>query len=324
MRCNEYLAFAFLASTVTFAVGAEPKLGFKPAGEGLFEFDTGCLKGRLKVDGKYQGLYPLLDSASDMQLVHPPGVFSFYRVLTTNGRYGNAARDWPTTVRLRADGAVEVQWPSAEEHPVEMTGIYRWTAPGTLDLDISATPKRDMPRFELFLSSYFTRPFLASVYLKDEPGSGKSARFVPVNRTASARGRYVMFPRDEAAIAMIRDGRWKIPPNPVDWDIERWLAAPIAIRRDRSSGIAAVMMSRPEDCFAVASPWNPATPDERCYRSLYLCLFGRDVRAGQTVRTSCRLILARDVTDRQALEFYEAYLKASAKPRPNSSSAAGR
>ena len=44
------LAATVLAETGS---GAEPgSLAFRPAGKGLFDFDTGPLKGRLKVDGK--------------------------------------------------------------------------------------------------------------------------------------------------------------------------------------------------------------------------------------------------------------------------------
>lgn len=57
-------------------------LAFKPAGPGLYEFDTGPFRGRLKLDGSYQGLYPLTDTTSQTELVHPPGIFSFYRVFS--------------------------------------------------------------------------------------------------------------------------------------------------------------------------------------------------------------------------------------------------
>jgi len=48
------------------------------------------------------------------------------------------------------------------------------------------------------------------------------------------------------------------------------------------------MMSLPQDCFAIASPWNPATPDAKGYRSLYLSLFGRDLEARKSAGARCR------------------------------------
>ena len=267
-------------------LGAAASLAFWPAGKGLFEFDTGVLKGRLKLD-----------------------VFSPYRVFETNKRYGNAARDWPTVTRLLADGAVEARWAPAAGHPVEMTAVYRWTAADTLDLATTVKPQRAMPHFELFVSSYFTSAFRASVYLRPKGKPEGQARFAPVDRKAGSRGGYVMFPRDPAAVAMIRDGRWKIPPSAVDWALERWLAAPLAMRRDKAGGLTAVMMSPPKDCFAVSSPWNPASPKAGGYRSLYLSLFGRDLAAGETAQARCRLVIARRLSDGQALQRYRAYLK---------------
>jgi len=296
-----------LAITPVFAAGAD--LAFQPAGKGLYRFDTGTFKGRLKLDGRYQGVYPLVDVATGDDLVRPPGVFSPYRLFATNHRFGHAARDWPTRSKILPDGAVEAFWPAGEEHPLEMTGVYRWSAADTLDLAITVKPQQDMPRFELFMSSYFIKTFRASVYMRREDDGGEKRRFEPVDRTPSARGGYVMFPRDESGVAMIRDGRWKIPPNPVDWDLQRWMAAPVAFRRDAARDLTALMLCPPDDCFALCSPWNPATPEGGGYRSLYLSLFGRDLKAGESARARCRLVIARGLSDEQALERYAEYLK---------------
>lgn len=298
-----------MAAIVVPAWAEPPRLAFTSAGPGLYEFNTGELKGRLKFDGKYQGLYPLIDVASGAELVHAPGVFSPYRVFTTGRRYGDAARDWPTTTRLSNDGAVEVHWPSAEGHPLEMTAIYRWTASDALDFDVSVKPQMPMPKFELFLSSYFAKGFLASVYAAGPDSSGEKGALVPVDRNPQSGGGYVMFPLDEAAIALVRDGRWRIPPSPVDWAIERRLAGALAIRRDKGLGLTAALMVSPEACFAVSCPWNPDGPDASGYRSLYFSLFGQDLRGGQTVHARCRLVLARELPDNAVITRYQEFLK---------------
>ena len=303
-------SLAVVLALIATPVSADPpNLAFKPAGPGLYPFDTGPLQGTLKLDGKYQGLYPLVDSASKMELVHGPGIFSFYRVFSGNTRFGNAARDWPTTTKVLADGAVEVHWPAAAEHPLAMTAVYRWKAADTLDLEIAVTPERGLPKFELFMSSYFTKTFRASVYVKPEGDPQAASRFEPVNLPPNTTGAYVMFPRDDEAVKLIRDGRWKIGANPVDWAIGSRLAAPLVIRRDSAQGWTAVMMSPPSDCFAVATPWNPATPEGGGYRSLYLSLYGGDLEAGQPVRARCRLVIARNLSDEEAVARYAAYLQ---------------
>lgn len=301
---NRVCACLLVLLASTCLPGAEPELAFTSPGEGLYDFNTGRLRGRLKLDGQSQGVYPLIDVESGMELVHPPGVFSFYRVLTTNGRYGNAARDWPTTSRLLPDGGVEVRWAAAEDHPLEIEAVYRWSAADALDLDIAVTPKKDMPRFELFMSSYFAKTFLASVYVKD----GEQERFVPADKRPDSPGGYVMYPRDEDAVGMIRDGRWTIPPSPVDWAIERRLARPLVIRRDAGADVTAAMMARGNDCFAIASPWNPATPEAGGYRSVYLCLFGRDLASDETAHTTLRLVIAHGLSDERAVERHEEFV----------------
>lgn len=303
-----FTCFAVLVSAATPVLADPPNLAFKPAGEGLYDFSTGVFQGRLKVDGKYQGLYPIVDAGSKMELVHPPGIFSFYRVFERSKRYGECARDWPTLTKVLSDGAVEVRWPAAADHPLEIIGVYRWKAPDTLDLEIAVQPQRDMPRFELFMSSYFTKRFRASVYTKGEGPDEGRPRFVPIDRKPQSAGAYVMFPRDDEAVGMIQDGRWKLGSNPVDWAVERRLAAPVIIRRDTTHRLAAVMMCRPADCFAIASPWNPAMPEAGGYRSVYLSLFGRDLQAGQTAQARCRLVIAK-MTDQEAIRRYEEYVR---------------
>lgn len=308
MLLRTLLAAAVAAAAATVHA-QEPRLAFKPAGAGLYDFDTGALRGRLKLDGRFQGVYPLVDTESGADLTHPPGVFSPYRVFKTGTRFGHAARDWPTTSKRLEDGAVAVHWAAAKDHPLEIDAVYRWRGPDTLDLAITVKSQQDMPDFEVFMSSYFTKGFRASVYMKPQGEAGGQPRFVPVDRKPGSKGGYVMFPRDEKAVRMIQDGRWKIPPNAVDWAIERWLAAPLILRRDAQSGITAVMMCPPDECFALSSPWNPATPEGGGYRSLYLSLFGRDLKAAQESRARCRVVIGRGITDQRAAELYEAYVK---------------
>lgn len=306
-RCG-FLVVVLLAAGQ--ALGQSPHLAFKPAGEAsCFEFNTGIFRGRLKLDGKYQGIYPIVDVASGVDFVHAPGLLSFYRALETDHRHGAGVRDWPTRNTLLPDGAVEARFPPATDHPLEIVAVYRWKAADTLDLEITVTPQKAMPQFELFLSSYFTkaRHFPASIYLKTDASS--PPRFVPIERKPQSTGGYVMFPRDEQAVKIISDGRWKYPPNPVAWEIERTLAAPILIRRDESCGLTGVMMAPPGDCFAMSAPWNVPSATAAGYRAVYLSLFGRDLPAAQPAGARCRLVIGHKLTDDDALRRYEEYVR---------------
>ncbi|MHC4180065.1 MAG: hypothetical protein ACYSWU_21385 [Planctomycetota bacterium] len=102
---------------------------------------------------------------------------------------------------------------------------------------------------------------------------------------------------------MIRDGRWKQPPDPVEWAIRPTLIGPLGMRRDRQTGLVALVMAPPEDCFAVATPQS-----EEGHRSLYLSLCGQDVKAGQTAAARSRLVIRRAVSFEGAVRIYEEYL----------------
>ena len=82
------------------------------------------------------------------------------------------------------------------------------------------------------------------------------------------------------------------------------LAAPLALRRDANSGLTAVLMSRPNDCFAISMPYG-----EEGHRSVYLSLYGRDLKEGHEASAGARLVIGKDVTDDRAMELYRAYLK---------------
>ena len=295
------------------AIAAEPpQLKFQPAEKGFYAFDTGTLRGKLRLDGKNQGIASLVHVPSGVEVAHGqlPGLLSLYRVFSTGARYGDAARAWPTTSKLLADGAVEAVWPSSDEHPLEIAAVFRLAAADSLDVEMTVKPRQAMPGFELFLSNYFAAGFRASVYVKPNAFAGGKPEFLAADVNPLVDGSYLIFPRDRQAVQTIFDGRWERPPHPVQWSVTRWLAAPLAVRRHEKSGVTAVLMAPPADCFAVATPYNKTPPDGVSnHLSLYLSLFGRDLAAGQTATARTRLVVFEKPTDRQMVERYEAYIQ---------------
>ncbi len=277
-------------------------LAFRPATNGEFHFDTGLLRGKLRAGGKSMGLSSVAHIPSGMILDRSMGLLSHYRVFTTKTRYGVGAWDWPSTAKVRGDGAVEVQWRAGEDRPWSMRAVYRWKDAGTLDLETIVTAARALPNFEVFLASYLNGSFTNSlVFSRGDPALGGKAGFVSAAR---AFGDWQMFPRDEAVVSLITDGRWSIEPHPVDWRIRPRFGKALGVRRDTRSGLTAVVMAPPADCFAVATPHET---DE--HYSLYLSLFGREVKAGETVRAGTRLVIATGLPNERITELYETYLK---------------
>jgi hypothetical protein len=119
-----------------------------------------------------------------------------------------------------------------------------------------------------------------------------------------AGGDWQTFPRDAAAAALFSDGRWLRPPHPVTWKIMTRLAAPLAMRRDAKNGLTAVLMSRPDECFAISMPCG-----DDPHRSVYFSLFGRDLSAGKNVTAAVRVVFGKDISDQRAVELYRRYVK---------------
>lgn len=268
------------------------ELSFSASGK-EFIFDTGALRGTLHNQGKSVGLFPVVGVASGTAVAKAYGLFSHYRLLDADARYGTAAWDWASESRLLPDGTVETRWTADAEHPFDLKAVYRWTGSNTLDVATTVTARQDLRRFESFLASYFEGFASAFVYTKNG--------FMEAKQDA---GTWQAFPRDEAAVKIIGDGRWQRPPHPVDWKVMPALAGPLGMRRDEKTGLTGLVMAPPGDCFAVLTPFGAEG-----HRSLYLSLFGRDLKAGESATARARLVVGRGITDQHAVALYETYLK---------------
>ena len=279
---------------------ANGMLAFSASGTNEFTFDTGVLKGKLRAGGKSSGLSSIVQVPTGVTLDSSIGLFGHYRVFSANKRYGTAAWDWPSDARLRRDGSVEVRWPSAEDRPFELRAVYRWAAPNILDLETSVQAKTNLAKFESFLASYFAEGFTNScVYVRSNSQQSLKA-------TDRSCGIWQAFPRDDQAVAIIQDGRWKFPPNPVDWAIGPRLAKPLGVRRCPENDLSAVLMSPPHDCFAVLTPFETES-----HRSMYLSLFGKDLKAGEIARARARLVIGTKLAGETVDKLYQDYLRHS-------------
>jgi hypothetical protein len=305
---------AFLAAWALSAVGPTPAtaadgLAFIGPGNGEYQFDTGMLKGVLHGGGRSTGLLPVSDVATGKMLTKSMGWLSPYRTLSTGTQHGYGAWDWASETKLLPDGAVEVRWRANDTYPLNMTAVYRWSAANTADLEIGVTPQKDLPKLEIFVASYFEGFSQASVYAQD--AADGQAKFIPALKEDAV---WHVFPRDGEVAKLVSDGRWQHPPAPVTWTVRNQLAGPLAIRRNPELGLTALVMSPPEDCFAVYTPYG-----EEGHGSLYLGLLGRDVKAGQTATGRARLVMARDASQEAAVSVYQAYLKTLSKRTPSPS-----
>ena len=269
----------FACAATQGQVQPAPALSFRPGTNGSFVFDTGHLRGVLRAGGKSAGLQSVTHIATGTRLDAGMGLMGHYRVFSTGKRYGGGAWDWPSTAKLTEQGAVEVRWEAADDRPFELRATYRWATPTALDVETTVTARADLPRFESFLASYFNPGFSNALAAA---GTG----YLTASR---AEGDWQMFPRDDAAVGIVQDGRWKLPPNPVDWAIRPRLNKPVGVRRHRIKQVTVIMMGGREECFAVAMPY-----ETEGHYSLYLSQFGRDLKAGESARARARLAVTMD------------------------------
>ena len=117
-----------------------------------------------------------------------------------------------------------------------------------------------------------------------------------------------MFPRDDEAVAVIQDGRWKLPPNPVDWAIRPCFAFPVGIRCDAASGLVVAVMAYQQECFAVAMPFGADS-----HHSIYLSLFGRDLAAGGTATARATILFGQNLADGELAARCRKALEASSR-----------
>jgi hypothetical protein len=236
------------------------------------------------------------------------GIAGHYRVFTANRRYGTAAWDWPSTAELLPDGSVQTTWPEASDRPFEMTAHYRWAAPQVLDVVTTVAARENLSGFESFFASYLNEAFPTPYAWARSEEPRTQSHFL---RGDKNYGDWLMFisPGDPRA-DVIQDGRWLLDPHPVKWTVLPRLDAPLCLSRNENPKLAVLVMAPREDCFTVAMPHEGES-----HYSLYLSLFGRNVKAGETATARARLIVAGDVSDEQALELYDRYLKSLGERR---------
>jgi hypothetical protein len=294
-----FLSACALAALESTPAAAADGLALVASDGGEYRFDTGVVRGVLHGGGKSMGLLPVTDAATGKVLTKIAGWLSPYRTLSTGTQHGYAAWDWASETKPLPDGGVEVRWSANDTYPLNMTAVYRWSAANTADLAIAVTPQKDLPKLEIFVASYFEGFTQASVYAQD--GASGQPKFVPA---LQPDGVWQVFPRDEEVAKLVTDGRWQHPPAPVTWTIRQRLASPLAVRRHPELGLTALVMSPPDDCFAVYTPYG-----EEGHFSLYLGLLGGDLKAGQSATGRARLVIGRSLSDEEAVKMFQDYVR---------------
>ena len=281
------------------AADKSARLSFVAVGTNEFGFDTGVLQGTVRSKGKSAGLSSVVYLPTGLRLDSSLGLFSHYRVFTTNHRFGTAAWDWPSEASVESDGSLLVLWPSTADRPFELAAKYSWASPGSLDLETSVRALGALDKFEVFLASYFTDSFTNALVC-----AGPKHEWIA---TTVDKGLWQTYLGRDDALPIFRDGRWKLEPYPVDWTCAGKLQAHVAVRRAPAANLTVGLMARPADCFAISLPHQ-----SEAHFSTYLSLFGRDLKAGESASARTRLVVIPTADEGSLLKSYEGFLKETA------------
>ncbi len=297
------------------------------AEEKVYAFETDEIQGVLRPGNEFphHGLTHLVHKATGIEFVHPLyAILNLYRFMHRDPA-GGAATGMDSDLgnprqgerHVEADASsVTLRWAlQAPTHP-EMAIRYEIVEPATIDMTVTVTPNAIAHDFEALLACYFDPVHVPHVYLardrfelEDEPGLyADEPELAPVNVNPVFRGGVLAYPRDEDAVGISVDGRWR--------DIARFspmrrYKLPVCFQADRQQRVAAVLMSRPDDCFAVSSGYDSPDARDRFHKHnpLYLSLFGGTLEPGVERTARARLVVTElDETFSQPLEHYAAFL----------------
>ena len=278
-----------------------------------WHFETAELKGFLLPEGQRHGVKTLVHKPTGIDVVHPKyDVLNLFLLFSTNHCMGTV-REKERTVRQDGN-AVEVVWAPTKDHRAELTARYEVKEPNIVDLTVSVRSEWPYPAYEVFLSNYFDPAFQPYVYVQGSPFATppNQAQWIAPQVNDVFVGTGLVFPRDQHAARRSVDGRWDRIWALYQWNPQRYFEKPVAFETDPERRVAAVLMSRPEDCFALISGYNSANPNDpfKDQNPLYLSLFGDDLTVGyrRTVRARFQ-VAALDREMKRPLELYEEFVK---------------
>ena len=260
----------------------------------VWEFETEQLRGFIQPEGERHGVKEILHKPTGIQVVHPLyDVFNLFFLFSTNLCLGQA-RLIERSIRAE-DDLLEVHWPPVDHHKVALAAAYRVREPNIIDLTITVRAQWAYPAYEVFVSSYFDPRMQPHVFVAGSPFADPPDQpqwIAPVVNDVFV-GTGLVFARDQHAARRSVDGRWDRIWATYQWNPQRYYARPLMCQTDPDNRVAAVLMSRPEDCYAVISGYNTDNLEDhfKDQNPLYLSLFGDDLVPGSERTVHARLVV---------------------------------
>jgi len=274
----------------------------------IWSFETEDLVGTLDPTGPRHGVKTLVHKPSGLDVVHPKyDALNLFLLFATNRCMG-AARALERTVEA-GDDRLTVHWPPTPEHNAELTAVYRLVEPNAVDLTVTVRSNWPYPAYELFLSNYFDPVMQPHVYVQASPYSDPpdQPQWIAPQVNDVYLGTGLVFPRDFHAARRSVDGRWTGIWALYQWNPQRCYELPLMMQVHPEQPVAAVLMARPEQCFAAVSGYNSENMDDpfKGQNPLYFSLFGDDLSPGDERTAHVRLVVTGlDDPMQRPLELY--------------------
>jgi len=260
---------------------------------GLYEFATEEMTGALEGTGFYHGVREVR-RRGDTISINRPDLFllNFYRAFVVGEDMGYL-RKLEHVAELEGNRLTVTMKPS-DWHHAEVRAVYEVSDPAAIDLHVTVRAMADFPYYNLYLSSYFNRPYDPFVYVHRamEHESIKAPGFLHVEENDFVRGYYISFPRDLRAGMARYDGRWACQLNGPSVGITGpYLAAPLAFMFSKITETACVLMARPDECDSIHATY---APDEvwdgvSAHNAIYMTLVGKDLAEGEEWNGTVRM-----------------------------------
>ena len=289
---------------------------------GAFAFDTDVMAGRIEPAGAYHGVGSLIDKRTGRQLIHPDySALNLFRLFAQHQAMGQPRFMERSTSAVA--GGVEIRWPPTAEHQVELVARYTVPAADAIDLRVTVRSEGTYAGYELF-PAQLLRPGAASARLpqgqplrrtggRPRPGGAHGERRLSRHgagvRPRSARGPALR----GRTLEPQRGGRPTVQMCPV-----RYYAHCLAFLTDPGERLAAALMARPRDCYAISTRYFAENQADRMapYSAFDLSLFGSDLVPGDEVTVGVRLaLLPIDGDLSRPLGYYRAFAEATAGTR---------
>ncbi len=303
-------ALSCLSTPISFA--DEPKAILKPnSTHDSFDFDTKQMSGTIRLDGAYHGVTRLTDKRTGKQVIDTRySALNLYKLMSVN-QVMDEPRKMARTIKFGKHW-VEVNWGATDSHQGVLTARYEVSESNVIDLTLTLKSSGTYSAYEVFMPNYFDKALIPHVYLWTRGRRTNELVLPSVNDVF--RETVLVFPRDAHVARHCIDGRWdrnEWNRSTVQMCPVRHYARCLAFMTDSDKKLGVVLMSRPQDCYAISTRYHADNDADRLtsYSAFDLSLFGDNVIPGDERTVKVRLALTKlDDDMSQPLKLYKAYL----------------